>query len=93
MSMYNSWNDFFSNNKSTHADSINANIDEFENRYKERYGTWLDYDYLKFTKKYGDKKAQEIIKKRVNALNNEDVRKQAKEYDWQPVLENVFIPF
>lgn len=93
MSMYNSWNDFFSNNKNTYADSINKNIDEFESCYKERYGTWLDYDYLNFTKKYGDEKANKIIKKRVNALDKENEKEKSKEYDWQPVPKNAFIPF
>lgn len=93
MSAYDSWNDFFSNNKNMYADNINTNIDEFESCYKERYGTWLDYDYLRFTKKYGDEKANEIIKKRIDALNNENIRKKVKEYDWQPVPENVLIPF
>ena len=92
MSKYDSWNDFFSNNKKTHTDNINTH-DEFEYRYKCRYGTWLDYDYLKFTKKYGDEKAQEIIKKRVNALDQENETKKSKEYDWQPVPENAFVPF
>lgn len=93
MSTYDSWNDFFSNNNNTHADSINKNIDEFESRYKERYGTWLDYDYLMFTRKYGDKKTNEIIKKRITRLNNENEIKQSKEYGWQPVPDNAFIPF
>lgn len=93
MNAYKSWNDFFSNNNNLHENSINVNIDEFESRYKEKYGTWLDYDYLRFTKKYGDKKTNEIINKRIDALDNEKEIKESKEYDWQPVPENVFIPF
>lgn len=100
MSSFDSWNDYFlsrHDNKKSSLSSGSVNThDLFEYRYYRKYGSWLDHDYLKFTTQYGAEKTDELIKKRVAALNLDLKKKaemEASQYDWHDIPDNEFIPF
>ncbi|MCM1047366.1 MAG: hypothetical protein NC433_02945 [Clostridiales bacterium] len=91
MGTYKTWNDFFSGRK-THTETEN-NIDKFEHDYKSKYGHWFDHDNLKYIQMYGSEKANEIMKKRVDAMYKEKKENERKRYDWRPVTDKDFVPF
>ena len=101
MSTYDSWNDFFHrkrDNSVTQAERRNplSDVDDLENRYRKKYGIWLDHHALKLTKMYGSKRAWELIGQNIAALDA-DKRHAAElermQYSFHAVPDDVEIPF
>lgn len=101
MSTYDSWNDFFHRKRDNSViQSARRNplsdVDDLENRYRKKYGIWLDHHALKLTKMYGSEKAWELIGQNIAALDAD--KRHAEElkrmqYSFHPVPDNVEIPF
>lgn len=101
MSTYDSWNDYFHrkrDNSITQTERRNplSDVDDLENRYRKKYGIWLDHHALKLTRMYGEKKAWELIHQNISALDA-DMRQAARleqaQYSFHAVPDNVEIPF
>lgn len=101
MSAFDTWNDFFhkkNDNTVLHNARINplCDVDDLENRYRKRYGIWLDHHVLKLTEMYGERRAWELIDKNIAALDadaREAERRKQAQYSFHAVPDNVEIPF
>lgn len=101
MSTYDSWNNYFSRKRddsTTQTGRCNplSDVDDLENRYRKKYGIWLDHHALKLTKMYGSKKAWELIGQNIAALDA-DKRHAAElermQYSFHAVPDDVEVPF
>ncbi len=101
MSIYPTWNDYFSRKhdnavQSTARKSASASLDDFENRYRKKYGVWIDHHHLKLIKLYGPEKAHELILQNIEMMYADERQAAAqkrKQYDFHPVPSGVEIPF
>ena len=101
MSTYDSWNDFFhrkrdnSVTQTKHRNPL-SDVDDLENRYRKKYGLWLDHHALKLTQQCGAEKAWEIIGQNIAALDAEKrhaAERERMQYSFHSVPANVEIPF